>query len=145
VYLELSGLESREYSRRDPSRWPRCTLYPQKLALTSTTSGGCSVGIVRSETQAMEFFLFLYLELYTNNSEGTKLKRNYIWRYWNNNKKLTATALQRSAADYTAPGPFRTFCFIALLLVSRPLDTCCPLVLALSPLSNQHAVTSLSS
>jgi hypothetical protein len=31
-------------------------LYPQKLALTSPTSGGRSVGIVRSRTQATEFF-----------------------------------------------------------------------------------------
>jgi hypothetical protein len=33
----------------------RDTLYPQKLALTSPTSGGRSVGVVRSRTQAMEF------------------------------------------------------------------------------------------
>jgi len=38
----------------------RCTdhvtpLYPQKLALTSPTGGGCSVGIVRSRTKATEF------------------------------------------------------------------------------------------
>jgi hypothetical protein len=26
-----SGLESREFSRRDPSRWPRGTLYPQNV------------------------------------------------------------------------------------------------------------------
>jgi hypothetical protein len=32
-----SGLESREYGRRGPSRWPRGTVYPQKLALTSPT------------------------------------------------------------------------------------------------------------
>jgi hypothetical protein len=50
-----SGLESREYGRRDTSRWPRGTLYPQRLALTSPTSGGRSVGIVRSWTQATEF------------------------------------------------------------------------------------------
>jgi hypothetical protein len=50
-----SGLESREYGRRDPSHWPHGTLYPQKLALTSPTSGGRSVGIVRSRTQATEF------------------------------------------------------------------------------------------
>jgi hypothetical protein len=37
--------ESREYVCRDPSRWPRGTLYPQKLALTSPTSGDRSVGI----------------------------------------------------------------------------------------------------
>jgi hypothetical protein len=29
--------------------------YPQKLAITSPTSGGGSVGIVRSRTQTMEF------------------------------------------------------------------------------------------
>jgi hypothetical protein len=45
-----SGLESREYGRRDPSRWPRYTLNPQKLALTSPTSGGRSVFIVRSRS-----------------------------------------------------------------------------------------------
>jgi hypothetical protein len=49
-----SGLESREYGHRDPSRWPRGTLYPQKLALISLTSGCRSVCIIRSRTQAME-------------------------------------------------------------------------------------------
>jgi hypothetical protein len=34
-----SDLQNREYGRRDPLRWP-CDLYPQKLALTSPTSGG---------------------------------------------------------------------------------------------------------
>jgi hypothetical protein len=52
-----SGLENREYGRRDPSRWPRGTLYPQKLTLTSLTSAGRSVGIVPSRTQATEFVL----------------------------------------------------------------------------------------
>jgi hypothetical protein len=50
-----SGLENRDYGCRDPSRRPRDTLYPQSLALTSSTSGGRSVGIVRSRTQATEF------------------------------------------------------------------------------------------
>jgi hypothetical protein len=50
-----SGLENREYCRRDPLRWPRGTLYPLKLALTSPTRGGRSVGIVRSRTHATEF------------------------------------------------------------------------------------------
>jgi hypothetical protein len=36
----VSGLENREYGRGDTSRWPRDTLYLQKLALTSPTSGG---------------------------------------------------------------------------------------------------------
>jgi hypothetical protein len=50
-----SGLESREYGRRDPSRRPRGTLYPHNSALTSPTSCGRSVGIIRSRTQATEF------------------------------------------------------------------------------------------
>jgi hypothetical protein len=52
----VSGLESREYVRRDPSRCTRSTLYPQKLALTWPSNGGRSVGIVRSRTQVTEFF-----------------------------------------------------------------------------------------
>jgi hypothetical protein len=52
-----SSLENRDYDRRASSRWPRGTMYPQKLALTSLTSGGRSVGIVRSRTQATEISL----------------------------------------------------------------------------------------
>jgi hypothetical protein len=55
----FSGLENREYGRRDPSRWPRVTLYTQELALTSPTNGGRSVGIARSLAQATEFSLDL--------------------------------------------------------------------------------------
>jgi hypothetical protein len=50
-----SCLESRKYGRRNPSCWPRGTLYPQNLAQTSPTSGGRSVGIVRSRTHDTEF------------------------------------------------------------------------------------------
>jgi hypothetical protein len=49
IYLQ-SGLEHRQCGRRDPSSWPRGTLYPKTLALTLPTSGGRSVGIVRSRT-----------------------------------------------------------------------------------------------
>jgi hypothetical protein len=52
------GLENRE--RRDSSRWPRNTLYPQKLALTSPTSGCRSADIVRSWTEATEFSFSFY-------------------------------------------------------------------------------------
>jgi hypothetical protein len=52
-----SSLENREYGRGDPLSRPRDTLYPQKLTLTSPTSGGHSVGIVRSWTKATEFSL----------------------------------------------------------------------------------------
>jgi hypothetical protein len=56
-----SGLESREYGCRDLSHWPRGTLYPQKLALTLSTSGSRSVGIVRLWTESMEFVFFLFV------------------------------------------------------------------------------------
>jgi hypothetical protein len=52
-----SGLENREYGRGGPLRWPRNTLYPQKLALTSPKSGSRSVDIVRLRTKDTEFFL----------------------------------------------------------------------------------------
>jgi hypothetical protein len=56
-----SGLENRDYVLEDPLRRPRGTLYRQKLALTSPTSGCRSVGIVRSWTQATGFSLFLLI------------------------------------------------------------------------------------
>jgi hypothetical protein len=65
-----SCLENREYSRRDPSRWLR-DIYPQSLALTSPTSGGRSVGIVRSRAKAVEIFY-----LVTQNSGQWKESTN---------------------------------------------------------------------
>jgi hypothetical protein len=55
-----SGLEYREYGRRDLS--PHGILYPQKSALTSPTSGDCSVSIVHSQTKATFFLLTTVLE-----------------------------------------------------------------------------------
>jgi hypothetical protein len=43
LLLSGSGSENREYGRRDPSRWLRGTLYPQKLELTLPATGGRSV------------------------------------------------------------------------------------------------------
>jgi hypothetical protein len=40
-----SGLENREYGSREPARWPRGTLCPQNLALSSPTDGGRLVQI----------------------------------------------------------------------------------------------------
>jgi hypothetical protein len=59
-----SSLESQECSCRDPSRWPRGTLYPQKLELTWPRNGGRLVGLVCSLTQATEFFLVFSNILY---------------------------------------------------------------------------------
>jgi hypothetical protein len=36
----------------------------KKLALTSLTSGGRSVGIVRLRTEATEFFIYLFIYLF---------------------------------------------------------------------------------
>jgi hypothetical protein len=55
----------------DPLRWPRDTLYPQKLALTSKTRGGHSVGIVLSRTKATEFSLLLLLSMALETIVGT--------------------------------------------------------------------------
>jgi hypothetical protein len=55
-----SGLEIREYGRRDPLRWPFDTPSPQKFALSSLTSGGRSVGVFRSRTVAMGFINFVF-------------------------------------------------------------------------------------
>jgi hypothetical protein len=46
--------------RGESLRWPRDTLHPLKLALTSPTSDGRSVGIVRLRYKATEFVLFFY-------------------------------------------------------------------------------------
>jgi hypothetical protein len=43
----------------DSLRQPRDILYPQKLALTSPTSGGSSVGIVSLQNKTTEFSLVL--------------------------------------------------------------------------------------
>jgi hypothetical protein len=49
-----SGLENRDYDRRGSAALTMRHLYPQKLALTSPTSGGRSVGIVRSLNKVTE-------------------------------------------------------------------------------------------
>jgi hypothetical protein len=74
-----SGLVIREYARRDPLLWPHGTLYPQKLALTSLTSGGCSVGIVRMRTEATEFF---YLFIFTSFWMMVQIRNNFSPSLW---------------------------------------------------------------
>jgi hypothetical protein len=82
-----SGLENREYGRRNPLRWPCDTLYQQKLALTSPTSDGHSVGIVRLLTMATKFVLYIFTVMYVPDnmrhthilSFFTKFSRNARW------------------------------------------------------------------
>jgi hypothetical protein len=77
---ELLGrnVESQEYGRRDPLCWLRDTLYPRKLALTSPTSGGHSVGIVRSQNKATEFVVFVYYYQMTRLSETDHERSNHF-------------------------------------------------------------------
>jgi hypothetical protein len=73
-----SGLESREYGRRDPLCLPRNILNPQKLALTSSSSGGPSVGIVPSQNQATVFFLVVISPAMSEFNA-----RESVYRSWN--------------------------------------------------------------
>jgi hypothetical protein len=54
-------------------------LYPQKLALTSPTGGGRSVGIVRSRTKAMEFSFLVLVCIPTLSPTSRPMKRNLIF------------------------------------------------------------------
>jgi hypothetical protein len=54
----------------DSLRWPRDILYPLKLALTSPTSGGRSVGIVRWRTEAPEFVCFMDVCEHVDSDQG---------------------------------------------------------------------------
>jgi hypothetical protein len=86
-----SGLENREYGRGDPLRWTRNTLYPQNLALTSPTSGGLSVGIVRLRNKVTELFIIhspwtvdqpVEIPLPTDRTTQTQYKRTQISKHW---------------------------------------------------------------
>jgi hypothetical protein len=88
-----SGLESREYDRRNPSRWQRGAFYPQKLALTLPTSGGRSVGIVLSRTRPRNVCSFVRLNAFllpfhkANTTTATLLIRNTGMRSKNTNNE----------------------------------------------------------
>jgi hypothetical protein len=86
-----------EYYRNNLKRWPRVALYPQKLALASSTSGGRSVGIVRSRTQATEFFFCLFRNNLKNEDwesyQQASLSLIYV--------KLKANGIEDSALSYS--------------------------------------------
>jgi hypothetical protein len=78
-----SGLENRERGRGDPLRWPRDTLCQQTLTLRSSTSGGSSVGIVRSRTQATELLLLLFCpQTETGSSNWVRLSSKPSSLHW---------------------------------------------------------------
>jgi hypothetical protein len=87
ISVLLSGLENREYSWGDPFRWPCNTLCPQKLALTSPTSGGLSVGIVHLRTKATEFVLYI--------ADHGKVPCHSTIQLWVENFRTSASILKR--------------------------------------------------
>jgi hypothetical protein len=61
-----SGLENRDYGHRESSMLTmRHASIRKKLAITSPTSCDRSVGIVRSRTQATEFFKIAFNSVYS--------------------------------------------------------------------------------
>jgi hypothetical protein len=88
------GLGNREHGRRDPLRWQRGTLNPQKLALTSPTSGGHSVGIVRSRTETVEF-IFIFVLYYIKNPRPESANQLYRPRERRLSAKLVPTFADR--------------------------------------------------
>ena len=66
-YLNEKSSGSRSRKQRLMAVGTRCPdhvtpLYPQKLALTLPTGGGCSVGIVRVRSKATEFSFFSFFD-----------------------------------------------------------------------------------
>jgi hypothetical protein len=56
-----SGLENQDYGHQIRSADYMTSLYPQRLALSVPTNSSHSVGIVRTQTQAMEFVFVLFV------------------------------------------------------------------------------------
>jgi hypothetical protein len=56
----MTGLENRDYGRRDPSRWPRGTL-SAKVGPNVADKRRSPVGIVHSRAQATKFSLVFYI------------------------------------------------------------------------------------
>jgi hypothetical protein len=56
--------------RPSPLCWPRDIPYPQKLALTSPTCGGRSVGIIRLRTKTKEFVTINIINIISSSSSN---------------------------------------------------------------------------
>jgi hypothetical protein len=96
-------------------RWPRDTLYPQKLALTTSTSFGRSVGIGRSRTEATEFSLVFSYEQETSSKLGWTLFATCFLRVafldFSSTVKMEAVMFFRNvgelAPEYNASRPLK--------------------------------------
>jgi hypothetical protein len=96
------GPENREYGRGDPLCWPLDTLYPQKLALTSPTSGGRSVGIVRLRAKDTElFWSFKWAQVVTDAKHACTSTFKLWWHAPSNAYLLRAYTKKKAA--YISP------------------------------------------
>jgi hypothetical protein len=96
-YKNIPALGSREYGSRDPPRWPLYTFYPQKLTLTSPTSGGRLVGIVLSRTKASELVIKIFLIVASVHGEN-RVRASFISdlnENWNSFSNLSVTFQRR--------------------------------------------------
>jgi hypothetical protein len=85
------------------------TLYPQKLALTSPTGGGHSVGIVRSRTKATEFSLVI-LSIYIVQHGSQKIWSLYIGLWARSNILKKKKALTARLHGITLSNSLRNVC-----------------------------------
>jgi hypothetical protein len=103
-----SGLENGDNDHGNLLRSPRNTLYRQKLALTSPTSGGCSVGIVRLQTKATEFSFFLEMWLLHSRRDGVYCTYHRLhdncWAYILHSLQHAATHLGCQVPDFPGEG-----------------------------------------
>ena len=92
-YLNEKSSGSRSRKQRLTVVGSRCAdhvtpLYPQKLALTSPTGGGRSVGIVRVRTKATEFVCFVsvtlcnYIYIYIYPTDYWTQRGCLTWKSW---------------------------------------------------------------
>jgi len=95
-------------------------LYPQKLALTSPTGGGRSVGIVRSRTKATEFSFLLHIRI-TLASRSTVCLAN-LMAAWLSNK---LAGLSCSPSPITSLPATNHWFLSRSTLFQCNLPTCC--------------------
>jgi hypothetical protein len=93
----LSEDRKPRYSRGDPLRWPRDTLYQLKLPLTSPTGCGRPVGIVRLRTKTTELLLLVFVCVCVCVSEDVSFasgRGSLVWCLENGNELSSCDAKQ---------------------------------------------------